>query len=76
MKKQYLLQKVGAVCDRPYLDQQLNWIFETTKEKIYAYTRLAKWHEQVERSGTVFCFLKGNGVHQNSLIGYLIGPAL
>lgn len=33
------------------LSQKLNWIFETTKEKIYAYTRLAKWHEMVRTSG-------------------------
>jgi transposase len=33
------------------LSQKLNWIFETTKEKIYGYTRLAKWHESVRKSG-------------------------
>lgn len=33
------------------LSQQLNWIFETTKEKIYGYTRLAQWHEKVAQSG-------------------------
>ena len=33
------------------LSQRLNWIFETTKEKIYGYTRLAKWHEMVRTSG-------------------------
>jgi transposase len=33
------------------LSQQLNWIFEKTKEKIYAYTRLAQWHEKVAQSG-------------------------
>lgn len=33
------------------LSQQLNWIFENTKEKIYAYTRLAQWHEKVAKSG-------------------------
>lgn len=33
------------------LSQQLNWIFETTKEKIYGYTRLAKWHEKVRKAG-------------------------
>lgn len=33
------------------LSQQLSWIFETTKEKIYGYTRLAKWHEQVRQAG-------------------------
>ena len=33
------------------LSQQLNWIFETTKDKIYGYTRLAQWHEKVAHSG-------------------------
>jgi transposase len=33
------------------LSQQLNWIFENTKEKIYGYTRLAQWHERVAQSG-------------------------
>jgi transposase len=33
------------------LSQQLNWIFEHTKEKIYGYTRLAQWHEKVAQSG-------------------------
>lgn len=33
------------------LSQQLNQIFEKTREKIYAYTRLAKWHERVAQSG-------------------------
>jgi transposase len=33
------------------LSQQLNWIFETTNEKIYGYTRLAKWHEKVRIAG-------------------------
>lgn len=33
------------------LSQQLNWIFDNTKEKIYAYTRLAQWHEKVDQSG-------------------------
>jgi transposase len=33
------------------LSQRLSWIFEKTKEKIYAYTRLAKWHEEVTQSG-------------------------
>ncbi|MFT6503920.1 MAG: transposase [Crocinitomicaceae bacterium] len=33
------------------LSQRLNWIFENTKEKIYGYTRLARWHEQVAQSG-------------------------
>jgi transposase len=33
------------------LSQQLSWIFENTKEKLYGYTRLAQWHEKVAKSG-------------------------
>ena len=33
------------------LSQKLSWIFEKTKKKIYGYTRLAQWHEQVDQSG-------------------------
>lgn len=33
------------------LAQNLSWIFEHTTDKIYGYTRLAKWHEKVAQSG-------------------------
>lgn len=33
------------------LSRKLNWIFENTKNKLYGYTRLAQWYEQVSRSG-------------------------
>lgn len=33
------------------LSQNLSWIFENTTDKIYGYTRLAKWHEKVAQSG-------------------------
>lgn len=33
------------------LAQQLKVIFEQTKDKIYAYTKLAKWHETVNQAG-------------------------
>jgi transposase len=33
------------------LSQQLSWIFNTTKDKLYAFARLAKWNEKVEQSG-------------------------
>ena len=33
------------------LAQQLKEICEKTKEKIYAYTQLAKWHEKVNKAG-------------------------
>ncbi len=33
------------------LTQSLSSIYNTATEKIYAYTRLAKWHEKVEQAG-------------------------
>jgi transposase len=33
------------------LTQNLAWIYSNTKDKIYAYTRLAKWYDKVEQSG-------------------------
>lgn len=33
------------------LTQQLRWIYNTTKDKMYAFARLAKWNEKVEQSG-------------------------
>lgn len=33
------------------LTQKLSWIFNHTKDKIYAFARLAKWHEKVEQAG-------------------------
>lgn len=33
------------------LAQRLSWIYSNTKDKTYALTRLAKWHEAVEKSG-------------------------
>lgn len=33
------------------LSQELSWIFNTTIDKVYAFTRLAKWAEKVEKAG-------------------------
>lgn len=33
------------------LSQELSWIFNATSNKLYAFTRLAKWHQKVEQSG-------------------------
>lgn len=33
------------------LSQKLSWIYNNTKDKIYALTRLAKWHEDVAQAG-------------------------
>jgi len=33
------------------LSQELSWIFNSTLDKIYAFTRLAKWADKVEQAG-------------------------
>lgn len=33
------------------LSQELAWIFENTRQKIYGTTRLAQWHEKVRQAG-------------------------
>lgn len=33
------------------LSQELSWIFSTTVDKIYAFTRLARWADKVEQAG-------------------------
>lgn len=33
------------------LSQKLSWIYNNTKDKVYAMTRLAKWHEEVAQAG-------------------------
>lgn len=33
------------------LSQKLSWIYNNTKDKTYALSRLAKWHEDVEQAG-------------------------
>lgn len=33
------------------LSQELSWIFNSTSDKIYAFTRLAKWADKVEQAG-------------------------
>lgn len=48
------------------LSQKLNWIFENTKDKIYAYTRLAKWHEEIKNSG----FKSFNTISRTIMIHY------
>ncbi|WP_204987402.1 ISAon1 family transposase [Sphingobacterium bovisgrunnientis] len=39
------IQKAYKLC------QELSWIYNTTVDKIYAFTRLAKWAEKVEQAG-------------------------
>lgn len=47
-----LLFKLYPDLQKAYqLAQKLNWIFEQKEDKIYGYTRLAQWHEQVAKEG-------------------------
>ena len=46
-----LFEHYPDVYEAYQLSQKLSWIFEKTKKKIYGYTRLAQWHEQVDQSG-------------------------
>jgi transposase len=34
-----------------HLSQKLSWIYNNTTDKVYALTRLAKWHEEVAQAG-------------------------
>jgi transposase len=51
LRAKLLFERYPNIFQAYQLSQKLNWIFETTKEKIYGYTRLAQWHEQVAQSG-------------------------
>jgi transposase len=46
-----LFDKYPALRKAYDLSQKLSWIFSTTKDKMYAFARLARWNEQVEQSG-------------------------
>lgn len=50
-RAELLFERYPDIHQAYQISQKLNWIFETTKEKIYGYTRLAQWHEQVAQSG-------------------------
>lgn len=48
----FLLFEKYPILKKAYdLTEQLRWIFNTTKDKIYAFARLAKWNEKVEQAG-------------------------
>jgi transposase len=46
-----LFEKYPALRKAYNLSQKLSWIFSNTKDKMYAFARLARWNEQVEQSG-------------------------
>lgn len=47
----FLLFEKYPILSKAYdLSQQLRWIYNTTKDKMYAFARLAKWNEKVEQS--------------------------
>lgn len=51
LRAKLLFERYPDILEAYQLSQKLNQIFQTTKEKIYGYTRLAQWHEQVAKSG-------------------------
>lgn len=54
------------------LSQKLTWIYSNTKEKIYAFTRLAKWHEEVAQSGfkTFNTISRTIEIHHTRILNY------
>ena len=46
-----LFEKYPTLSKAYNLTQKLRWIFDTSKDKMYAFARLAKWNEKVEQSG-------------------------
>lgn len=54
------------------LSQKLTWIYSNTKEKIYAFTRLAKWHEEVAQSGfkTFNTISRTIEIHHKRILNY------
>ena len=51
MRAEVLFARYPDIQKAYNLSQKLSWIYSNTKEKIYALTRLAKWHEDVAQSG-------------------------
>jgi transposase len=54
------------------LSQKLTWIYSNTKDKIYAFTRLAKWHEEVSQSGfkTFNTISRTIEIHHKRILNY------
>lgn len=50
-RAELLFEKYPDIKQAYELTRSLSDIFSKTKDKIYAYTRLAKWHEMVDKSG-------------------------
>lgn len=46
-----LFERYPDIHEAYKLTQKLSWIYENTKKKIYGYTRLARWHEDVAKAG-------------------------
>lgn len=52
LERAELLFKLYPDIEKAYeLSQNLSWIFENTKDKLYGTTRLALWHEKVRQAG-------------------------
>ena len=59
--------------ERAYrLSQELFWIFSATEDKIYAFTRLAKWADKVERAGykSISTMSRTINIHHKKILNY------
>jgi len=51
IRAQLLFERYPDIKQAYDLSQRLSWIYSKTEDKIFAYGRLAKWHEMVEKAG-------------------------
>ncbi|MGX5691523.1 ISAon1 family transposase [Arcticibacter tournemirensis] len=54
------------------LTRGLSWIFSNTKDKLYAFARLARWNEKVEQSGfkSFNTIARTITLHHNNILNY------
>ncbi|WP_374163929.1 transposase [Arcticibacter sp. MXS-1] len=54
------------------LTRGLSWIFSNTKDKLYAFARLARWNEKVEQSGfkSFNTIARTINLHHNNILNY------
>lgn len=55
------------------LSQELSWIFNSTKDKIYGFTRLARWANKVEQAGfkSFGTVSRTIHIHHKKILNYL-----
>ena len=51
LRAEILFEKYPDIKSAFELTQKLKWIYNETSNKLYAFTRLAKWHEKVAQAG-------------------------